>query len=467
VVIFIGMSIYRSYFKKNNTIIRNSYVNTAKSPVTELKYGNGFSKFLLQLDLAQLQAKIASGDVIINSQTRHYLHMTNCIFGDEDALGEIADTQRASSFDLIVFKIKQDWDEGVGYEFDKEFISNTKQKLFSETSSNWYNATTASGWTEAGVYTTNISGITTADIINIQHFDNGNEDLHVDITSYINSVLTGGTIHCGIGVAFGPVYEAIGGAEFDQTVSFFSKYTQTFFEPYLETQYNDLVQDDRNCLVVGISQNLCLYVTKGGQRVDLDASPIVTLLGNDKSPLDGYVGLTTTKVAKGVYSVSVTLTGGTQCTNKLYFYDRWSGMTLNGSVLTPIVQKFVPTTLDAQMDFLSSSQPKYLPFLYGIQKGEKISRGDVRKVQVQVKEMISGTPKILTNVYYRIYIKEGRQQIEVVGWTKVNRTAKENNFFLDTSFLVPKEYFIDIKIENNNEIATMKSVVDFQIVSER
>ena len=33
------MSIHRSYFSKNNTIIANSYVNTAKNPVTQLFYG--------------------------------------------------------------------------------------------------------------------------------------------------------------------------------------------------------------------------------------------------------------------------------------------------------------------------------------------------------------------------------------------------------------------------------------------
>ena len=33
------MSIFRSYFNKNNTIIANSDANTAKNPVTQLFYG--------------------------------------------------------------------------------------------------------------------------------------------------------------------------------------------------------------------------------------------------------------------------------------------------------------------------------------------------------------------------------------------------------------------------------------------
>ena len=38
------MSIFRSYFSKNNTIIANSKTNTAKNPVTQIFYGKNVSK---------------------------------------------------------------------------------------------------------------------------------------------------------------------------------------------------------------------------------------------------------------------------------------------------------------------------------------------------------------------------------------------------------------------------------------
>jgi hypothetical protein len=462
------MSIYRTYFLKNNTILRNSYVNTAKSPVTELKYGNNFSKFIFQIDLEPLRNKIANGDIIVNSTTRHTINMTNCIFGDEDALGEIDTTQRTSSFDLIIFRLPQYFDEGVGYEYTSdEILSNNKQKLFSETPSNWYKATTASGWTTSGIYSTNISGVTSADIIAVQHFDNGNEDLHVDVTNYINNIILSGATDYGVGIAFASVYEIIADAKYDQTVSFFTKYTNTFFEPYLETVYDDVIQDDRNTFTLGKSQNLYLYVSQDGQRQDLDSAPIVDLLDEDKIPIPGYTGLTTTKVSKGVYKVSITLTGTSICENKLYFYDKWNGMTLGGVPLTSLTQKFVPTTLNERVNFGTSNSPKFIPFLYGIARGEKISRGDIRKVTVDAKEYLTNKSKIISGVSYRIYIKEGRQQVEVQGWTPVNKTAKENNFYLDTSWLVPKEYFIDVKVDYNGEVSTLKNVIDFQIVSER
>jgi hypothetical protein len=394
--------------------------------------------------------------------------MTNCIFGDEDALGEIDDTQRTSSFDLIVFKIPQAWDEGVGYEYTSdEILSNNKQKLFSETPSNWYKATTASGWTTSGIYSTNISGVTSADIIAVQHFDNGNEDLHVDVTNYINNIILSGTTDYGVGIAFASVYEIIADAKYDQTVSFFTKYTNTFFEPYLETVYDDVIQDDRNTFTLGKSQNLYLYVSQDGQRQDLDSLPFVDLLDEDKIVIPGYTGLTTTKVAKGVYKVSMNLTGATICENKLYFYDRWSGMSIGGVGLTSLTQKFVPTTLNEQVDFGKDNSAKYVPFIYGIARGEKISRGDIRKITIDIKEYLATKTKLLSTVYYRIYVREGRQQVEVQGWTPVNKTAKENNFYLDTSWLVPKEYFMDVKVEYNGEVTSIKNIISFQIVSER
>lgn len=81
------MSYFRSYFEKNNTIIKNSQVNTAKNPTTEIFYGSGFSKFLFKVDFTDLISKVNSGEHVVNSDTTHTLHLTNTIFGDETFLG--------------------------------------------------------------------------------------------------------------------------------------------------------------------------------------------------------------------------------------------------------------------------------------------------------------------------------------------------------------------------------------------
>ena len=86
------MSYFRSYFEKNNTIIKNYAVNTAKNPTTEIFYGSSFSKFLFKVDFSDLITKVENGDLVINTNTRHYLKMTNTIFGDPKLIGEKRNT---------------------------------------------------------------------------------------------------------------------------------------------------------------------------------------------------------------------------------------------------------------------------------------------------------------------------------------------------------------------------------------
>ena len=59
------MSIYRSYFDKSNTLIYNSYTNTARNPIVELFYGRvnnlaqpiGYSRYIFNIDLSKLTEK--------------------------------------------------------------------------------------------------------------------------------------------------------------------------------------------------------------------------------------------------------------------------------------------------------------------------------------------------------------------------------------------------------------------------
>ena len=277
------MSYFRSYFDKNNTLIKGMKVNTAKNPTTEIFYGSGFSKFIFKLNLDDLKSKIDNKVYILNSETTHVLHMTNTIFGDETFLGAKRGTgrERTSSFKLIIFKVPQYWDEGVGFDYeDSGYDYTTGNNTFDIRPSNWFMRTTLDPWVSDGVYSDSPV------IIATQTFDNGDEDLHVDITTYINSVLLG-SVDYGLGVAFEPIYETLN-SEVDQSVAFFSKYTQTFFEPYLETHFNDRILDDRENFIEKTTQNLYLYVNKETNYFNLDFANLTILFTSVsllKSPL--------------------------------------------------------------------------------------------------------------------------------------------------------------------------------------
>ena len=139
------MSYFRSYFEKNNTILKDSQVNTAKNPNTELIYGSTFSKFLFKVDFTELKNKVNSGEFVITTGTTHTLHLTNTIFGDESLLGQKngRGRERTTSFDIIVFKINEFWDEGLGFDYEDQIFDFTEgNKTFDERPSNWFNRTT-------------------------------------------------------------------------------------------------------------------------------------------------------------------------------------------------------------------------------------------------------------------------------------------------------------------------------------
>ena len=108
------MSVHRSYFSRNNTILLSSFTNTGKSPYTELYFGTandvissvGYSRFIFDLDLTELIKKFSSG-VISSACTSfsgitHKLKMTNTLAFDKSLInGSMWDGRlRATSFDL-------------------------------------------------------------------------------------------------------------------------------------------------------------------------------------------------------------------------------------------------------------------------------------------------------------------------------------------------------------------------------
>lgn len=457
------MSYYRSYFEKNNTIIEGLKVNTAKNPTTEIFYGSGFSKFILKLDLDDLKSKVDNGDYVLNSETVHKLHMTNTIFGDETFLGAKRGTgrERTTSFKLILFKIDQYWDEGVGFDYeDSGYDYTTGNNTFDIRPSNWFSRTTLDSWSAEGIYSNNPT------VIGSQQFDNGNEHLDVDITSYINDILTGGTPNYGLGVAFEPLYQDLT-SEVDQSVAFFTKYTQTFFEPYLETNFSDRIVDDRENFIEKTDQNLFLYVNKETNFFDLDNLPTVDILDSTKTPITGLTDLVVKKVRKGVYRVTLGI-DGLICDGKKFFYDVWKGISVEGNSFPDITQKFVPKPYSSKFSLGENQKEvnKYVVQYSGIRQNEKVKSGEVRKVSAIFRTINQSTNELFDECFYRLYIKEGATNVNVFDWTYMDVT-NENSFVLDTSILIPREYYLEIKGTKHNEEIFYPNVIKFEIVSEK
>jgi hypothetical protein len=457
------MSYFRSYFEKNNTILKDSQVNTAKNPNTELIYGSTFSKFLFKVDFTELKNRVESGYLVVTTGTTHTLHITNTIFGDETLLRQEngKGRSRTTSFDLVLFKIPEFWDEGVGFDYEDQVYDFTDgNRVFDERPSNWFNRTTLNSWTSQGVYDTD------PEIVKTIHFDNGNEDINVDITDYVNGVIVSGNTDHGLGLAFAVLYQDLE-SEVDQSVAFFTKYTQTFFEPYVESFFDDKIHDDRQNFYEKTNQNLYLYVTKESNNYDLDHLPTVDITDSNGNVIIGLSDLPTTKVRKGVYKVSLGIDGAL-CDGKRFYFDVWKNLAIDGVSLNNVTQKFVPKPVNSKFNIGENDMSlyRYAVQFFGVRLNEKIKRGEIRKIVATFKSIDLPKNVLLDEVYYAIYIKEGKTVVNVIDWTKMDKT-NENSFMLDTTYLIPREYYLEIKGRVHNEFIYYKDVIKFEIVSEK
>lgn len=494
------MSTFKSYFSKNNTIVAKDSVNTARNPITELFYGKEptttckytglsgdscggrtgytldnsgkFSRFIFDINLDDVISKVNNGCINLSGGTgaTHTLKMTNTSMFDQSLLNDklVDGKRRASSFTLLLFRSSGiTWDEGVGYDyqqyggrFEPEF-----DESFGERPSNWYSATTLTPWSTQGVYDNQDN--TTFTIVNSQDFDQGNENISMDITNEINDRLTGGTPNTGItyGIAYTGTLENLTGLSESYSVGFFTRHTQTFYEPYLETSYDDYIADDRERFYLNKTNKLFLYTNTKGTPKNLDSLPQVTIYDCDDAV---YSSMTATNLTCGVYYVEFAVTGSTYGTPSI-FTDTWSSMVMNSNKLTNVSNEF---TLLAADDYYQIGPEDQLPKEYGysvngIKMDEKLVAGETRKVFVSVRVPYTVNQSVLIDgLKYRMYVRQGNTEVETHPWANVNRTYNHNYFLLNTEDMIPNEYFIDIKANSNQEVNIYRNIIKFQVVSQ-
>jgi hypothetical protein len=456
--------VIRTYFDKNNTIVSSQNVNTGLNPVTELFYGGStgleqYSRFLFHFDETRLKNLYTGGTYTDLTKLKHTLRLTNTASFDTGLLnGTMAAKKRASSFDLIAFTINQPWDNGVGYDYEIPILVNG-DSAYNNTASNWVDAQTGVAWNNGnGVYSGSPSGIT----ISTQHFDKGNENIEMDITSYVNGLLTGNTNN-GLGIAFARGFEQMTNGVL-QYVGFFTNNTQTFYEPFIETTYDNHITDDRNNFILDKPNKLYLYVNVNGNPVNLDTKPSVNIN-------DGFLLFSPSQVnhvTKGVYSIDL-LVSSADGTPDTIWEDKWTGIILNSVSRPDISLDFV---LKDSMNYYNLGSNDMLPkkvavTIGGLQNKEKIKRGDVRKVIVsaRIPYTVEQT-QYLDNIKYRLYVTEGNAELTVIDFEPIEMANNYYYFLLDTASLIPNTYYIDVLATSNLEVTTLKNVVQFDIISQ-
>jgi hypothetical protein len=470
------MGIYRTYFDKNNTIIRDSYVNTGRNQVSELYYGGKLSRFIFYCSFNEIKNKINNKEIILNGgNVKHFLKIKNTSnFDISPFLSEsnnllFTDKFRSSSFDLELKPTKEFWDEGMGYDFEENVLSKPQNRDFNQEPSNWFQGTNASEFLNLG--------ITLGDTISTQHFDKGSEDISMDITSFVNDLLinditTG--ITSGVTTGITPSYtgfclkytDEYEGLTFEDdrayVLGLFTKYTQTYFEPYIETVFDDVIIDDRVDFYLNKRNRLYLYVNIDGKLTNLDELPTCSILDIDLGE-----DLIVKQQSKGVYYVEFLATGDI-FDSYIEYRDIWSNIKINGLIRPDIRLKFIPKEDNDYYQLGSHiTQPiRYGVSISGIKREEKLYQGENRIVNVHLRKPYTVSEiDVVTNVFYKLYIKQGANVIDIINWQVVNKIYNINMFNIDTTWLIPQTYFLDIKVERNGEINIFNEELKFIILN--
>lgn len=452
--------VIRTFFDRNNTIVKNQFINTGQNPVTELFYGGpidqSFSRFLFQFELDRLEDFIIKGLFPNLNKFTHTLRMTNTGAFDLNVLGKsFKGMDRSSSFNLVLYALNQPWDEGVGYDYYNTPLTMGETNV-STSPSNWFESNVNVSWVNEGAIP---SGST---VINTQHFEHGNENLEMDITNYVNAVLSGGTNY-GLALAYSNELEDTI-RDNRQYVGFFTKHSQTFYEPHVESIYNDIIKDDRYNFFLDKDNKIYLYSNIGGKPTNLDSTPIVTVLDDNENIITSG---TAVNASQGVYyfEINIPNNGENNCT---LFTDVWSNIIINGNSRPDIEMEF---SVKGDGYFNIGSEPseakEYLFAVTGLKYGESIKRGDIRKVIATAKiPFTSQQMGYVDSVEYRLYVKEGNNQFTVIDYQPMNIAHNQNYFLLDTMSLLPNTYYLDVKYHYEYEVKNLTEVIKFDIVSQ-
>jgi hypothetical protein len=459
--------VIRTYFDKNNTIVSNANVNTGLNPVTELFYGgeesqHQYSRFLFHFDESRLKTLYTGGTFTDLGKLKHTLRMVNTGSFDKELLNtNMASKPRTASFDLITFKINQEWDNGVGYDYVIPVLNNGSAS-FNNGVSNWVNAQTGVEWAlGTGVYSGSPSGIT----VSTQHFDKGNENMEMDVTDYVNGLLTGDTNY-GLGIAYARAYEIMNTSTL-QYVGFFTHNTQTFYEPFIETTYTNHISDDRNNFYLDKNNKIYLYVNLAGNPTNLDIKPSVNVLDENGFLFSAYTQSQVNHVTKGVYSIDIIVPTTADNVETMY-EDVWTGLTINGVTRPDVTLDFVVKDSFEYYNMNGDSLPKKVGVsIAGLQNMEKIKRGDIRKVLVSARIPYTvEQSQNISDIKYRLYVSEGSAELTVIDFQPVEMAVNNYYFLLDTASLIPNKYYLDVLVTSNLEVTTIKRAVQFEIVNQ-
>lgn len=323
-----------------------------------------------------------------------------------------------SSFDVEVFPVTKDWDEGRGVDVDAYADRGV---------ANWDKAKSNVFWTAAG-------GDFTGSLRAVAHFDRGDEDLSVNVTHIVNAWLTGGLPNFGFMIKMSSSIET---GNTDHFIKMFHSRETGFVgrAPFLEASWDDSKRDDRNNFVYDYTGSLFLYNRVRGQLVDIQgvtSGPncltlrVTDLSGTIKTVSGSHTGIT------GVYSASFAI--ATASYSGSTFHDVW-----HLGTRAYMTGTFTPTDNFALEVSRVSTHFVSMPNLKNKYEGDEVVRLNlfVRDRDYNPSVVLTGssgpTGKVATRAWYRIDNDRTDEVVVPFGTGSVETTRlsydRDGNYF--------------------------------------
>ena len=102
--------------------------------------------------------------------------------------------------------------------------------------------------------------------------------------------------------------------------------------------------------------------------------------------------------------------------------------------------------------FSNAKQDKgsYIPSITGIIPDENIQIGEIRDLDIVFrKKFTTNVCEIFNDCYYRLYVKDASNEIDVIKWHPIDKLYLTNNIMIDSNDLIPNLYYLDIKRGND------------------
>jgi hypothetical protein len=403
------------------------------------------ARSLIKFPLTELSGKIFTEGTIPSSSVSYYLKMFDMKHGETTP----------TSFDLFVYPLSRSWDEGTGVEMDGIDVGFC----------NWTDATSTQTWTMTGSdYITASFGSAS------QHFDRGQEDLEVDITSVVNAWLTGGLSNNGLIVKLGTTEEY---NNTDYYIKEFHGRESKFIEslPYIEARWSNVKKDNRGNFAFNQNNNLYLYNFVRGQLVNLTEPILVRLQDHVIGTSASYSAtITASFVETGIYSASFNVPSGLSSS----LYDIWySGssvhmtgniraLNLTGSSVNPY-NDFTANVNNLRQVYDSAEEARF-----SVNVRKKNFKTHVASVKSASLDM---DREYIENMYYSVINDENGMTVIPFGtaslnpYTKLSYDSNGNYFDLFFNSFVPGfKYRILLMIQNNKDKKVLDGDWIFKVV---